>query len=94
MTITAALFTLASIIGFSIGGLLSDHYGKRLTVFLSNLFAFVCWIISAIAKAKWLLFTSYTLQGLFSVIAYNCVGELNTCILRVKSIVSYPLFYL
>ena len=84
MTITAALFTLASIIGFSIGGFLSDHYGKRLTVFLSNLFAFACWIISAISQAKWLLFISYSLQGLFSVIAYNCVGELNTYILGVR----------
>ena len=71
------MYTFATIIGFSIGGMLSDHYGKRKTVFAFNFFAFICWIISSNAATKWLLFISYSLQGLFGSIAYNCVGEIN-----------------
>ena len=76
-TIAATLWSFASIIGFSIGGLFSDYYGKRMTVFGFNLLQSICWVISAKATTKWLLFFSYSLQGLFGSIAYNCVGEIN-----------------
>ena len=53
---------------------MSDAYGKKLTVFVSNLSAFACWIISATATSKWFLYVSYSLQGFFGATAYNCVG--------------------
>ena len=77
VTVSATLYTFATIIGFSTGGMLSDHYGKRKTVFAFNFFAFICWIISSNATTKWLLFISYSLQGLFGSIAYNSVGKIN-----------------
>ena len=59
------------------GGFYTDHYGKRMTVFLFNLLAFYCWIISANVNTKWLLYVSYSMQGFFGTIAYNCVGKMN-----------------
>ena len=76
-TIAATLWSFASILGFTTGGMFTDHYGKRMTVFGFNLLQSVCWVISAKATTKWLLFVSYSLQGLFGSIAYNCVGEMN-----------------
>ena len=81
-TIAATLWSFASILGFTTGGMFTDHYGKRMTVFGFNLLQSVCWVISAKATTKWLLFVSYSLQGLFGSIAYNCVGEIddfNSC---------------
>ena len=75
-SIAATLNAFATIIGFSIGGLLSDHYGKKLTVFVFNLLTFASWIFSATATTKWFLCMSYSLQGFFGAIAYNCVGEM------------------
>ena len=75
--ITATLYAFASMIGLSMGGFFTDHYGKRITLFLFNLLAFYCWIISANVTTKWLLYVSYSLQGFFGTIAYNCVGEVN-----------------
>ena len=54
---------------------MSDKWGKKLTMFASNLAAFACWIATAQAKTKWLLFTSYSLQGVFGAVAYNCIGK-------------------
>ena len=44
-------------------------------MFISNLAAFACWIITAYANTKWTLYTSYLLQGLFGAVAYNSIGE-------------------
>ena len=46
-------------------------------MFVFNLLAFTCWIISATASTKWFLYVSYSLQGFFGAIAYNCVGEMR-----------------
>ena len=58
---------------------MSDAWGKRLTMSASNFAAFVCWIISAHAETKWVLYTSYSYQGFFGAIAFNCVGKVNNC---------------
>ena len=63
--------------GFSVGGLISDHYGKKRTVFVFNLLTSTCWIICAKATTKCLLFISFSLQGFFGAIAYNCVGKME-----------------
>ena len=77
LSIAATLYAFATIIGFSTGGFISDPYGKKLTVFVFNLSAFACWIVSATATTKWFLYVSYSLQGFFGAIAYNCVGEMD-----------------
>ena len=74
-SIAATLYAFATIIGFSTGGFISDPYGKKLTVFVFNLMTFASWIFSATATTKWFLCMSYSLQGFFGAIAYNCVGE-------------------
>ena len=73
--ITATLFALGSVLGFSLGGIMSDTVGKRMTMFISNLAAFTCWIITAYANTKWTLYASYSLQGFFGAVAYNSIGE-------------------
>ena len=70
----AALFSLGCALGFGLGGLISDMWGKRLTMSASNLAALFCWIISANAEEKWLLYGSYSLQGLFGAVSFNCIG--------------------
>ena len=71
-----------AVIGVSMGGFFTDHYGKRMTLFLFNLLAFYCWIISANVTTKWILYVSYSLQGFFGSIAYNCVGEMNHIVIH------------
>ena len=77
MSIAATLFALGSALGFGLGGWISDVRGKKLTMLGSNLAASVCWVVTAFAGTKWLLFGSYSLQGFFGAIAYNCIGEAN-----------------
>ena len=71
------MYAFGILIGFSIGGPFSDYYGKRISVFVCNLLAYTCWIISAHASTKWLLYISYLLQGFFGGVAYNCVGNMK-----------------
>ena len=73
--ITATLFAIATIPGTAIGGVIADKWGKRLTMFTSNLLAYGFWLITAFANNKNILFFSYSLQGFFGIIALNLVGE-------------------
>ena len=75
LSIAATLFALGSALGFGLGGWISDGRGKRLTMFASNLAAYACWVVTALAGTRWLLFASYSLQGFFGAIAYNCIGD-------------------
>ena len=74
-TIAATLFAFGSLVGFCTGGPFSDHYGKRMSVFVCNLITYTLWIITAHASTKWLLYVTYSLQGFFGAFAYNCVSE-------------------
>ena len=76
-TIAATLYALGVVIGYIIGGPFSDFYGKRMSVFISNLLAYTCWIITAHTSTKWFLYASYSLQGFFGGIAYNNVGNMK-----------------
>ena len=73
--ISATLFTLGCVLGFGLGGFISDTVGKKLTISSSNLAAYACWIITGYGYAKWILYVSYSLQGFFGAVAYNCIGE-------------------
>ena len=77
LTISATLYALSTMIGFCTGGFISDPCGKKLTMFVFNLCAFACWIISATGRTKWFLYISYSLQGFFGALAYNCVGKIK-----------------
>ena len=77
LLIAATLFALGCALGFGFGGWVSDARGKKVTMLASNLAAYVCWVVTASAGNKWLLFGSYSLQGFFGAIAYNCIGEAN-----------------
>ena len=59
------------------GGWIADKWGKKLTILTFNILAYVFWLITSFAKEKHLLFSSYSLQGFFGAIAYNCVGKLE-----------------
>ena len=70
------MFTLGCVLGFGLGGFISDTFGKKLTIFSSNLAAYdACWIITGYGYAKWILYVSYSLQGFFGAVAFNCIGE-------------------
>ena len=74
-SIPATLFTVATIPGTALGGVIADKWGKKLTMFTSNLFAYGFWLISAFAKHKYLLYLSYSLQGFFGTMGFNLVGK-------------------
>ena len=74
-SIQATLFTVATIPGTALGGVIADKWGKRLTMCTSNLIAYGFWLIAAFANDKYLLFVSYSLQGFFGIIGLNLVGK-------------------
>ena len=73
--ISATFHVLATILGNIVGGWIADKWGKKLTMFTFNLLTLTFWLISACAHNKYLLYSSYSLQGLFGAIAHNCVGK-------------------
>ena len=60
-------------------------------MFVFNLCAFACWIISATGRTKWFLYISYSLQGFFGALAYNCVGEIKYVWLKKKEMNQNPI---
>ena len=74
-SISATMFAVAMIPGTVIGGVIADKWGKKLTMFTSNLFAYGFWLITALANNKYLLYLSYSLQGFFGIIGLNLVGK-------------------
>ena len=70
--IPATLFTLGCVLGFGLGGFMTDTFGKKLTIFASNLAALACWIITGYGYSKWILYVSLVF---FGAVAYNCIGE-------------------
>ena len=71
----ATLFALATIPGSVFGGVIADKWGKKLTMCTANLLAYGFWLTTAFARNKYLLFFSYSLQGLFGIMAVNLVGK-------------------
>ena len=76
-SIPATLSAVAMIPGIVIGGVIADKWGKKLTMFSSNLIAFGFWLLTAFVNNKYLLFLSYSLQGFFAVIGFNLSGKHN-----------------
>ena len=74
-SIPATLFTVATIPGTALGGMIADKWGKKLTMCASNLLAFGFWLLTSFASNKYLLFLSYSLQGFFGVIGMNLSGN-------------------
>ena len=74
-SIPATLFAAATIPGSVFGGVIADKWGKKLTMCTANLLAYGFWLTTAFARNKYFLFLSYSLQGLFGVIAFNLVGK-------------------
>ena len=74
-SIPATLFAAATIPGSVFGGVIADKWGKKLTMCTANLLAYGFWLTTAFARNKYLLFLSYSLQGLFGVVAFNLVGK-------------------
>ena len=66
---------MAEIPGSLLGDVIADRWGKKLTMFTSNLLAYGLWLIIAFANNKYLLLLSYSLQGFFAIMAYNLIGE-------------------
>ena len=76
-SLSATMFAVAMIPGTVIGGVIADKWGKKLTMFTSNLIAFGFWLLTAFVNNKYLLFLSYSLQGFFAVIGFNLSGKHN-----------------
>ena len=76
-SIPATLFTVATIPGTALGGVIADKWGKRMTMCTSNILAYGFWLITAFANNKYLLFLSYSLQGFLGIIGMNLVGKHN-----------------
>ena len=74
-SIPATLFTVATIPGTAIGGVIADKWGKKVTMCTSNILAYVFWLITTFANNKYLLFLSYSFQGFFGIIGLNLVGK-------------------
>ena len=74
-SIPATLFTVATIPGTAIGGVIADKWGKKLTMCTSNLLTYKFWVIAAFTNNKYLLFLSYSFQGFFGIIGFNLVGK-------------------
>ena len=61
--------------GYSLGGWIADKWGKKLTLFTFNILAYACWITSAFTNDKYLLYSTYSLQGVFGGISHICTGR-------------------
>ena len=68
------LFAFGLVFGFGLGGWIADKWGKKVTMFTFNLLAYACWLPSAFANNRYLLYSTYSLQGIFGAITYNCAG--------------------
>lgn len=77
ITLGAAL-SLGCIIGFFVGGWMSQHLGKRIMMVVSNFVSFVIWIMLAFTsdKVEFIIIERF-LMGVFSAAAIVCVGKLN-----------------
>ena len=73
--ISATLFALASIPGHLIGGWIADKWGRKHTMLIFNLSSYAFWLASALARNRFLLYTTYSLQGLFGSITFNLISK-------------------
>ena len=74
-SISATLFAVATIPGTALGGVMADKWGRKLTMYTTNILAYGFWIITAFASNKYLLYMSYSFQGFFGIIGLNLVGK-------------------
>ena len=68
------LHVFGIVFGSGFGGWIADKWGKKRTMFTFNLLAYACWLTSSFARNRYLLYSTYSLQGFFRAIAYNCTG--------------------
>ena len=67
--------TLGCIIGFLLGGWVSQYSGKRIMLVASNFGSFIIWIMLALttARVEFVIFARFSM-GVFSAAASGCVG--------------------
>ena len=70
-------FSLGSIIGFFVGGWISQFLGKKILMVLSNFASFIIWIMLALRthKVGFIILERFFL-GVVSMSAIVCVGEI------------------
>ena len=61
--------------GNFLGGFIADKVGKKLTILASNTMAYAFWVLISFSDNKKLLYFTYSVQGFFGAIAFNCVGK-------------------
>ena len=75
MTLGGTL-TLGCIIGFLLGGWISQHVGKRVVLVVSNFGSFIIWLSLAfeIERVELVIVARFSM-GVFSAAASVCVGK-------------------
>ena len=75
ITLGAAL-SLGCIIGFFVGGWISQYLGKRTMMVLSNFASFIIWLMLAFGtdRVSFIIIERFSM-GVFSAAAVGCVGE-------------------
>ena len=75
MTLGGTL-TLGCIIGFLLGGWISQHVGKRVVLVVSNFGSFIIWMSFAfeIERVELVIIARFSM-GVFSAAASVCVGK-------------------
>ena len=75
MTLGGTL-TLGCIIGFLLGGWISQHVGKRVVLVVSNFGSFITWVSFAFETERVeLVIVARFSMGVFSAAASVCVGK-------------------
>ena len=69
-------FSLGSIMGYLLGGGISQHFGKRIVLIVSNFGSFIIWVSFAfeIERAELVIVARFSM-GVFSAAASVCVGK-------------------
>ena len=72
-----ATSSLGCIIAFFAGGWISQYFGKRTMLVVSNLCSFIIWIMLALkeVRVEFLIIQRF-LMGIFSAAASGCVGRI------------------
>ena len=75
VTLGAAI-PLGCMIGFFGGGFMSQYFGKRIMMVVSNFVTFILWIMLALItdKVEFIILERFSM-GVFSAGAFVCVGE-------------------
>ena len=77
LILSGAALPLGCVLGYLMGGAVSDRIGKKLVVLSFNLFMMALWISISFAHMSWLIILVRFLMGIFSSGAYSCVGKIQ-----------------